>query len=73
VKDIIFGAAFLSLGALLMFGPVGRDDTDPPSGRSGMGLYTDSLTGCQYLSHAFSGLTPRMDSAGHQVCRKTTP
>lgn len=27
-----------------------KDDTDPPDGRSGLVIYTDHLTGCQYLS-----------------------
>lgn len=40
--------------------------------RSGMGLYTDNFTGCQYLSREgyFSSLTPRLDREGEQIgCR----
>lgn len=51
-------------------GPVQKDDTDPPNGRSGLTLYTDNLTGCQYLAiHYNSGLTPRMGKDGKQVCQ----
>lgn len=48
-----------------------HDDTDPPGERSGLGLYTDHKTGCQYLKAGslFGGnLTPRMDSTGRQIC-----
>lgn len=44
------------------------DNTDPPGGSSGMGLYTDYMTGCQYLSRGSGSLTPRMDADGRQVC-----
>lgn len=45
------------------------DDTDPPSGRSGLAAYTDNKTGCQYLraSGAGGGLTPRLQGNGKQV------
>lgn len=45
---------------------VGRDDTDGKT-RSGLNLYTDHKTGCQYLGNG-SGLTPRMDVLGYQMC-----
>ena len=45
-----------------------KDNTDPPDGRSGMALYTDALTGCQYLGTGWGGLTPRLYSDGVQVC-----
>ena len=44
-----------------------RDDTDPPGARSGLTLYTDHETGCQYLSEG-SGLTPRLGPDGKQIC-----
>ncbi|EBW6359727.1 hypothetical protein DPU24_02520 [Salmonella enterica subsp. enterica serovar Oranienburg] len=47
---------------------VGRDDTDGKA-RSGLNLYTDHATGCQYLGNG-SGLTPRMDAQGYQMCGK---
>lgn len=54
--------------ASLVFG-LGRDDTDPADGRSGMSLLTDAGTGCQYLARS-GGLTPRLDASGKQMgCR----
>ncbi|WP_201240163.1 hypothetical protein [Rhodothalassium salexigens] len=45
-----------------------RDDTDPPDGRSQMGLRVDYRTGCQYLVTPFGGITPRLDASGHHIC-----
>lgn len=66
----------LMVGATLLLALIGLlsvitpyDATDPPGGRSGMGLHTDHETGCQYLSR--SGITPRLDAAGqHMGCRR---
>lgn len=55
------------------------DDTDPPSaswywGRSGLGLYTDHRTGCQYVKAGyFGGTTPRLDENGKPMCRGEAP
>ena len=47
-----------------------RDTTDPPVGRSELRLRVDYATGCEYLSTAFGGLTPRVDGHGtHLGCR----
>jgi len=46
---------------------VQHDDTDPPDSHSGLTLYTDNLTGCQYLS-VHGALTPRRDRQGQPVC-----
>ena len=46
------------------------DDTDNAATeeRSGLGLYTDNFTGCQYLSSDFmGGITPRLDGSGRHV------
>ena len=46
------------------------DDTDDiESGvRSGMVLYTDNLTGCQYLKGSFfAELTPRVNGKGRHI------
>lgn len=44
------------------------DSTDPPGGRSGLSIYVDHATGCEYLSR--HGLTPRLDGQGrHMGCR----
>ena len=51
-----------------------RDDTDPPDGRSGMGLRIDHRTGCHYLTSTSllgeTAITPRLDSTGRQVCNQ---
>jgi hypothetical protein len=56
------------------------DDTDKiikksswfksPNERSGLYLKKDDLTGCEYLCVPFSGLIPRLDENGKQICRK---
>lgn len=47
------------------------DDSDRShSVRSGLGVKTDHMTGCQYLVTKWGGITPRLDGAGRQVCRK---
>lgn len=46
-----------------------RDDTDPPDGRSGMRLYVDHGTGCQYLQAPSSNLIPRLNASGTHLCR----
>lgn len=64
-----FAVGFLALVSFAFDLTVwGRDDTDPPGSYSRMGLRTDNLTGCQYLT-TFFGITPRMDSTGKQVCK----
>ena len=55
----------------LLIAAYGRhDDSDPPGGHSDMSVYRDELTGCEYLGHLLSGMVPRMDENGKQVCRK---
>jgi len=43
-----------------------QDDSDGPNYNSHMNVFTDYLTGCQYL-YRYS-LTPRMGADGKQVC-----
>jgi hypothetical protein len=46
-----------------------KNDSDQSSwSHSGMDILTDAKTGCQYLSHD-RGLTPRLDTIGHQICK----
>lgn len=45
-----------------------KDDTDPAGGRSGLKIYTDSGTGCQYLSVSGGGVTPRLNTDGQPTC-----
>lgn len=65
-------AAILALSPLL----TPYDDTDPVTatpywGRSGLALYTDNKTGCQYVKAGyFGGITPRLDEQGRPICRK---
>jgi hypothetical protein len=47
---------------------LGTDSTDGPNQRSGLGLYVDHGTGCQYLSRQFSGVTPRLSADGKPMC-----
>lgn len=49
------------------------DDSDAPPQRSGLKVYRDALTGCEYLGRPFTALQPRMAADGKQVCRKATP
>ena len=51
------------------FFKIGWDSTDGES-RSGLGLHTDNLTGCQYLSSPRGGLVPRFDNAGKHICNR---
>lgn len=60
----------VAIGITLL--PLGRDDTDPDwPKRSGLNLYTDAKTGCQYLSARGNGIAPRLDKSGrHLGCHK---
>jgi hypothetical protein len=74
-KHITWGRSFAVLMALLWgiilyqaaqpYEP--RDDSDGFSEASHMDVFTDHLTGCQYLYRR--SLTPRMDRTGKQVCK----
>lgn len=66
-----FALALLGINTAFNLSPLARDDTDPVDGRSGLRLYTDARTGCQYLGQREGGLTPRIDREGHAIC--TTP
>jgi len=63
-------AAFVLFLVLGLLTP--KDDSDPPGRgeRSGMGVHTDALTGCQFLSHRNGGLIERRNGRGeHLGCR----
>ena len=60
-------ATIIKLAALLIGIEPARDATDSASIRSGMSLYTDYGTGCQYLGRD-GALTPRLGADGKQVC-----
>ena len=60
------------LAAAINATPIGRDDSDSQrwgSGRSGLKIYHDALSGCEYVGTPGGGLTPRLNSAGQPVCR----
>jgi len=67
----IFWTAFaITMFSLWLLDWPERDDSDPPvGGRSGLRVYHDKLTGCEYLGAAFGGITPRLDAKGKQICR----
>lgn len=64
-----FAAIILVVTLYGVFVGADKNSTDRKDERSGMELYTDALTGCQYLS-AGGGLTPRIDSDGEPVCNE---
>jgi hypothetical protein len=61
------GAGFM---LLMLAGCDVGDDTDDRTNNhaSGMALYTDYGTGCQYVRAGGGGITPRMGADGRQVC-----
>lgn len=67
-KRVLFVVAVVYLVARIADQVRPYDSTDPPNGRSGLILYTDHLTGCQYLARPIAGsMTPRMDGRGRHV------
>ncbi len=46
-----------------------RDDSDPRDGISGFEVFTDNLTGCQYIGWGWKAITPRLGADGKQICR----
>lgn len=47
---------------------IGQDTTDGPDSRSGLALFTDHMTGCQYVGSPYGGVTPRIDRDGNPIC-----
>lgn len=68
MSGFIFGVVVVLVLIWLFPSGSSRDDTDPPEGRSGMALYTDHRTGCQYLGNPMGGITPRLDRTGKHMC-----
>ena len=68
----LFIVCMVALWTLVIYGAMqpyeARDDSDGPHENSRMEVFTDHLTGCQYL-YRYS-LVPRMDANGKQVCKK---
>ena len=67
---MIYMMALILLVMLFNLSPIGRDSSDSNKswgyGRSGLNIHRDKLTGCQYLSTADGGLTPRI-IRGNQI------
>lgn len=75
VFDGVTKAVAWICAAIIVLGLIGsivgypqKDDTDPSGGRSGLKIYTDSGTGCQYLSVSGGGVTPRLSADGQPIC-----
>lgn len=50
--------------------PGPRDDSDSKTERSGLTIYTDNKTGCQYVKGGlFGGLSVRVDQSGKPICK----
>lgn len=73
-KSLVRAIVLFVLFVLLLNFSVPYDTTDDTTNktRSGLSLYTDHLTGCQYLrAGIFGGITPRLTANGkHQGCRE---
>lgn len=69
-KDLFLVVVFVFFLILVL--KIGWDSMDSES-RSGLGLHTDNLTGCQYLSSPYGGLVPRFDNDGTHICNRQEP
>ena len=78
-----FDPIIISLGTIfgiMLFAAFATDDnrkasnTDGLGYRSGVTLFTDQITGCQYLRTSEGSITPRLNAQGKQLCshNKTT-
>jgi hypothetical protein len=63
-------AAACVVGTSLMLGGCARDDTDSVENRSGMWLYVDVETGCQYVARTHQ-ISPRYKSSKDLFCGAT--
>ncbi|KQM18414.1 DUF6440 family protein [Novosphingobium sp. Leaf2] len=54
---------------------IGYDETDNKATgeRSGLRIYTDHATGCQYIATSNGNLTPRINADGAHICKEPTP
>lgn len=73
MRELLIACALVVLFSIALDKTVPYDDTDDASNgvRSGMMIYTDHYTGCQYLGKLFGGVTPRLSRKGeHMGCFK---
>ncbi|MCE9565767.1 MAG: DUF6440 family protein [Planctomycetes bacterium] len=69
MTDVLAAFLIVILLSTMFHGTAGRDDSDEQHGkRSGLTVYTDYKTGCQYLGTILGGVTPRLDRDGKPVC-----
>lgn len=71
LKCAVAFCLFIATMAIIdaLFNPYDDTDNLEKKKRSGMRLYTDHKTGCQYISPSiFGGLTPRLGADGKQIC-----
>lgn len=63
-------AASIAVCLLLLWavGKIWPADYDVTDESSGMRLYTDAQTGCQYLATPGGSLTPRLSAMGGHIC-----
>lgn len=74
-RDGLFfvGCLLLASWVVAWLQPYDSTDDNESGTRSGLVLYTDHETGCQYVSagHLGSGLAARLDGSGNQMgCRQ---
>ncbi len=69
---VVFWVALIGVVFQILDNFTPHDDTDPQNGRSGMSLFVDYGTGCEYLG-LFWPTVPRMASDGKQVCHGKKP
>lgn len=64
----------VALGLLAIAYLVFAANTQPSTGpKETFGVYTDELTGCQYIARTAYDLEPRMNAEGKQVCLPPKP
>ena len=72
----LLGIYVLVSAVLAVVSLTSHDDTDSANVKSGLSVYTDYGTGCQYLAVGFKyigsngGLTPRLGVDGKPICKK---
>jgi len=65
----LLASIFLILMMAWMFSRSGFDDSDKTrSERSGLMIFTDHKTGCQYVGTILGGITPRLTAQGTILC-----
>lgn len=67
IMTALAAAVILALAVQNYFKP---ESLRLPREAQGLYVYTDVLTGCQYLTVGSGGITPRMDGVKQVGCRK---